>query len=98
MRGDGYIYVRASRCLIDSAGVYHIKWWWGSILLVIARYVQSLVGRQGRGWMERGFGFSGCGDWCWVCGFGGGFWGSLEERVRKEGYLWVGWELMVARE
>lgn len=52
MRGDGYIYVRASRCLIDSAGVYHIKWWWGSTLLVIARYVQSLVGRQGRGWMD----------------------------------------------
>lgn len=95
--GMGIYTCRASRSLINSAGVYHIKWWWGSILLVIARYVQSLVGRQGRGWMEQGFGFSGCGDWCWACGLCGGG-GSLEERVVKEGYLWVGWDLMGARE
>lgn len=30
-----------------------------------------------------------------VCVGGGG---SLEERVVKEGYLWVGWDLMGARE
>lgn len=47
--------------------------------------------------MEQGFGFSGCGDWCWACGLCGGG-GSLEERVVKEGYLWVGWDLMGARE
>lgn len=92
MRGDGYIYVRASRCLIDSASVYHIKWWWGSTLLVIARYVQSLVGRQGRGWMEQGFGFSGCGDWCWACGLcgGGGFGGESCEGGIPLG--WVGFD------